>query len=89
MKPLHKKSKAFAAASPSHQQYTMDRVCLEVQVLDSPIRSSRMKSAVLHYLELHISTTLEGCSSPTGTHEHCTYDSSDQQNNGNKLSVER
>lgn len=47
MKPSQKGFKNFVAASTSHQQYMMDRIHLESQVLDSPIPSRRIK-AVLH-----------------------------------------
>lgn len=81
MKPLHRKSKEFAAASPSHQQYMTDRVHFEVPV--SPTTMFEWISVALLYQELYISTALEGCSSPTTTHKHSTYESN------NKLSVKR
>lgn len=77
VKPLHKKSEEFAAASPSHQQYMTDRVHFEVP--DSPTTMFEWISVALLYQELYISTALEGCSSPTTTHKHSTYESTNYQ----------
>lgn len=53
-----------------------DIVYLGVQVLDSPIQSSKMLRTA--YQELCTSTALEGGSSPTSTHEYSTEESSNR-----------